>query len=85
MNVGNRLLKLAFFPHETVPIFAVPEGMGRHTPMGSQMLVDPARGKFLPRGDDLAHRPSIHGLNQDVNVIWHDHPSEKPVTQRVEI
>jgi hypothetical protein len=49
------------------------------------MLVDQARGEFLPRGNDFADGPSMDRLDQDVNVVWHDHPSEKPVTLRVEI
>src|SRR5215472_10336611 len=49
------------------------------------MLVDQAGGEFLPRGDDFADGPPMDRLDQDVNVVWHDNPSEKPVTLRVEI
>jgi hypothetical protein len=43
------------------------------------------RGELFPCGDDFGDFPSVDWLDQSVNVIGHDNPSEKPVAQRVEI
>lgn len=85
VNIGNGLLEVACIPHKTVPILLVPGGMERLLAFGHQMLVDTVRGELFPRSDDFADGPTVDRLDQNVNVIGHDNPSEKPVALRVEI
>ena len=83
MDVRNGLIEVRLIADIAIPILAVPDGSAAGLAGVLQVIADFASRELLPRTDDLCDCPARHGLEEDMYVIWHYHPSEQTVPPRI--
>lgn len=96
MDVVNYLDEVIWVADVAVPIFAVPDGgsgrqsgdwrsrRGTHFAACALGIADFAGGELFPGSHDFGDGPSVHWLEEDVDVIGHYDPGEQAVTLGIE-